>query len=79
MRGQPGFFDIDERLQRLSHLGDHLEAFAGAVDFEMFRADLMAALNYVDFLSCPRIARSPNNGERLGERRKYSKALSPRS
>jgi IS5 family transposase len=48
MRGQPGFFDIDERLQRLSHLGDHLEAFAAAVDFEMFRADLVAALDYSD-------------------------------
>jgi IS5 family transposase len=46
MRGQPGFFDIDERLQRLSHLGDHLEAFAGAVDFEMFRANLVTALDY---------------------------------
>lgn len=48
MRGQPGFFDIDERLQRLSHLGDHLEAFAAAVDFEIFRADLVAALDYSD-------------------------------
>ncbi len=28
MRGQPGFFDIDERMQRLSGLGDHLEAFS---------------------------------------------------
>jgi IS5 family transposase len=46
MRGQPGFFDIDERLQRLSHLGDHFEAFAATVDFEMFRADLVAALDY---------------------------------
>jgi hypothetical protein len=36
MRGQPGFFDIDERLKRLSGLGDHLEAFSAAVDFEMF-------------------------------------------
>jgi IS5 family transposase len=48
MRGQPGFFDIDERLQRLSDLGDQLEAFAVAVDFEMFRSDLMAALDYSD-------------------------------
>ena len=46
MRGQAGFFDIDERLKRLSDLGDQLEAFAGAVDFEMFRADLVAALGY---------------------------------
>jgi hypothetical protein len=41
MRGQPGFFDIDERLKRLSHLGDHLEAFLYAVDFEMFRSELI--------------------------------------
>ncbi len=40
MRGQAGFFDMDERLKRLSDLGDQLEAFAGAVDFEVFRADL---------------------------------------
>jgi IS5 family transposase len=46
MRGQPGFFDMDERLKRLSGLGDHLEAFSAAVDFEMFRADLVAALGY---------------------------------
>jgi transposase, IS5 family len=44
MRGQPGFFDIDERLKRLSDLGDYLEAFLSAVDFEMFRGELNAAL-----------------------------------
>jgi len=48
MRGQPGFFDVDERLKRLSGLGDHLEAFAAAVDFEMFRGDLVSALGYAD-------------------------------
>ena len=48
MRGELGFFDVDDRLKRLSDLGDHLEAFAAAVDFEMFRSDLMAALNYSD-------------------------------
>lgn len=48
MRSQPGFFDIDERLKRLSDLGDQLEAFAGAVDFEIFRADLVKALAYSD-------------------------------
>jgi IS5 family transposase len=48
MRGQAGFFDIDERLKRLSDLGDQLEAFAGAVDFEVFRADLVKALSYSD-------------------------------
>lgn len=48
MRGQPGFFDIDERLKRLSDLGDQLEAFARAVDFEIFRGDLVKALAYSD-------------------------------
>jgi transposase, IS5 family len=48
MHGQPGFFDVDERLKRLSVLGDHLEGFSGAVDFEMFRSDLIAALGYSD-------------------------------
>jgi transposase, IS5 family len=46
MARQPGLFDIDERLRRLSDIGDQLEAFAAVVDFEMFRADLVAALNY---------------------------------
>ena len=48
MRGQPGFFDVDERLRRLSDLGDHLEGFGTAVDFEMFRSDLVSALGYSD-------------------------------
>ena len=37
MRGQAGLFDVDERLKRLSDLGDQLLAFTAAVDFEMFR------------------------------------------
>ena len=37
MRGQPGFFDIDDRLKRLSDLGDQLETFRSTVDFELFR------------------------------------------
>ena len=48
MKGQAGFFDVDERLQRLSDLGDQLEAYAAMVDFEMFRAPLEAALAYAD-------------------------------
>ena len=48
MRGEPGFFDVDERLRRLSDLGDQLLAFTEAVDFEMFRADLDAALADAD-------------------------------
>ena len=45
---QPGFFDFDERLKLLSDIGDQLEAYAGVVDFEIFRADLFNALNYAD-------------------------------
>ncbi|MCI0467423.1 MAG: transposase [Beijerinckiaceae bacterium] len=48
MRGQAGFFDVDNRLKRLSDLGDQLEAFRVAVDFETFRPELNAALSYSD-------------------------------
>ena len=48
MSGQPGFFDVEDRLKRLSDLGDHLEAFAGAVDSELFRPSLDTALSYAD-------------------------------
>ena len=48
MGGQPGFFDVDERLQRLSDLGDQLLAFAKVVDFEIFRPELSKALAYSD-------------------------------
>lgn len=48
MIGQTGFFDIDDRLKRLSDLGDQLEAYAAAVAFEIFRADLDKALVYSD-------------------------------
>jgi hypothetical protein len=44
----PGLFDFDDRLKRLSDLGDQLEAFGKAVDFEIFRADLVSALGYGD-------------------------------
>ena len=48
MGGQPVFFDVEDRLRRLSDLGDHLAAFAAAVDFELFRPALDAALAYAD-------------------------------
>jgi hypothetical protein len=32
--GEPSFFDVDDRLRCLSDLGDQLEAFGRAVDFE---------------------------------------------
>jgi hypothetical protein len=46
--GQPRFFDIDDRLKRLSDLGDQLETFRAAVGFELFRPELNAALAYTD-------------------------------
>lgn len=48
MVGQAGFFDVDERLKRLSDLGDQLEAFSAAVEFESFRPPLDRALSYSD-------------------------------
>ena len=48
MRRQAGFFDVDDRLKRLSDLGDQLEAFEAAVEFETFRPELNAALTYSD-------------------------------
>ncbi|GBQ25202.1 transposase [Gluconacetobacter sacchari DSM 12717] len=45
---QPGFFDVEERLVRLSGLGDQFEAFSRAVDFEAFHSDLEKALAYSD-------------------------------
>jgi IS5 family transposase len=44
MRGQAGFFDIDERLKALSAKGDDLERLNAIVDFELFRPDLVRAV-----------------------------------
>jgi transposase, IS5 family len=44
MRGQAGFFDVDERLKQLSAKGDSLERLAQVIDFELFRADLERAV-----------------------------------
>ncbi|GCD59958.1 hypothetical protein NBRC3280_2498 [Acetobacter pasteurianus NBRC 3280] len=38
---QTDFFDVEERLARLSGLGDQLEAFSRTVDFEVLRPDLL--------------------------------------
>src|SRR5437764_2389174 len=46
MGAQPGLFYVDHRMKRLSDLGDQLEAFGSAVDFEIFRGDLVLALAY---------------------------------
>jgi transposase, IS5 family len=48
MRGQPGWFDLDERYAALSSAGDPLERLAAVVDFELFRAELDAALERSD-------------------------------
>jgi hypothetical protein len=44
MRGQAGFFDVDERLRQISAKGDSLERLAQVIDFELFRADLERAV-----------------------------------
>jgi len=48
MAGQRGFFDLDERYRALSKSGDPLERLVSVVDFEIFRADLDAALTRSD-------------------------------
>jgi IS5 family transposase len=44
MRGQAGFFDVEERLKELSAKGDALERLTAVVDFDLFRADLERAV-----------------------------------
>lgn len=44
MRGQAGFFDVDERLKELSSKGDALERLQAVGDFELFRPDLARAV-----------------------------------
>jgi transposase len=41
--GQPGFWDVQERLRELSAQGDPLEKLSVTVDFELFRSELTAA------------------------------------
>src|SRR5919202_2716097 len=48
MRGQAGFFDVEERLQELSAKGDHLERLSAIIDFELFRSDLEQAVPRAD-------------------------------
>lgn len=54
MGAVPGFFDVDNRLRRLSDLGDQLEAYGRVVDFEAFRPDLEKALAYTSGPHCGR-------------------------
>src|ERR687895_1086856 len=44
MAGQPGFFDVEDRLRQLSAKGDDLERIAELVDFERFRLELERAV-----------------------------------
>ena len=44
MRGQAGFFDLDELLKALLAKGDTLERLGAVVDFELFRAALVCAV-----------------------------------
>lgn len=44
MAQQPGFFDVDGRLQELSSKGDALERLGKLVDFDMFRSELEQAV-----------------------------------
>ena len=44
MRGQGGFFDVDDRLKELSAKGDDLERLNAIVDFEVFRPGLARAV-----------------------------------
>ena len=48
MRGQAGFWDIDERYMRLSEAGDPLETLNGLVPWEVFRKRLAKALKRSD-------------------------------
>jgi transposase, IS5 family len=48
MRGQPGFWDIDERYVRLSEAGDPLEKLNALVPWEVFRKPLAKALKRSD-------------------------------
>jgi IS5 family transposase len=44
MVAQPGFFDLEDRLARLSAKGDELERLSAVVDFELFRPELERAV-----------------------------------
>src|SRR5215218_10024272 len=48
MRGQAGFFDLDERLSELSAKGDDLERLNAIIDFDLFRPDLARAVPRAD-------------------------------
>lgn len=43
---QPGFFDVENRLQTLSEFGDPLEKLASIIDFESFRETIEQFINF---------------------------------
>ncbi len=53
MRGQAGFFDVDERLKQPSAKGVGLERLNAVVDFELFRPDLEQAAPRADRSKSP--------------------------
>jgi hypothetical protein len=73
MRGQAGFFDIDERLKEISAKGDDLERLNAIVNFEAFRPDLVRAVPRSDgskggastFRSCVYVEGADPAGEPL--------------
>lgn len=48
MRGQRGFWDVEDRLKELSAEGDPLEKLSATVDFELFRPVLLKAVGRGD-------------------------------
>ena len=46
MAYQPGFFDVENRLQTLSEFGDPLEKLSSVVDFESFRETIEQVVNF---------------------------------
>lgn len=63
--GQRGFWDVEDRLRELSAQGDPLEKLAQTVDFELFRAELTAALGTRDLRKGGRPAFDPGRKFRL--------------
>ncbi len=48
MTPSPGFFDLDDRYAALSATGDPLDRLVAVIDFEIFRSELVSALNRSD-------------------------------
>lgn len=50
---QAGFFDVGERLYRLSNFGDQFKGHTEAVDFKLFRSELQNSGPRASFNPCP--------------------------